>query len=486
VISLKLLVSLAVCSFVIALVLTPLVRRAAILLGFVDQPDAERKLHPHPVPRLGGIAIAIAYVASIALMVLFASEPTGRIVTEHLSLVLKLLPAAATMFVIGLLDDVFSLSPLQKLAGQVAASGWAYWAGVRILSVGDHSTEWWSLPLTVIWLVACTNAFNLIDGLDGLAAGIGLLSTLTITLVAIIHGNIPLAVATVPLAGAILGFGKYNIAPASIFLGDCGSLLIGFLLGCMGVIWSQKSATILGMMAPLIALAVPVLDVSLSIARRFLRGQPIFTGDRGHIHHRLLAQGLTPRNVALVMYAACGVAAAISLVGSVAGPTSAPAVILAFCGIVWFAIRKLKYVEFGVAQKMFLADEFRSILNAKIRLRVFEESMARASNLDECWRAVRDASRDFGFTSVSAHLQDKDYSEEFSPPEQSDGWRLKTTLDSGDFVDVRHSLDATIQAMIVVPFLEIVQQQLEHKVAASMGAVVEPPKLLASQHAAAR
>src|ERR1035441_2910506 len=158
-----------------------------------------------------------------------------------------------------------------------------------------------------------TNAFNLIDGLDGLAVGVGIFATATAFLSALLSGNIALALLTAPLLGALLGFLPYNFNPASIFMGDCGSLTVGFLLGCFGVIWSAKAATVLGMTAPLIALAIPLLDTALAISRRFLRHQPIFGADRRHIHHRLLARGFTPRRVAYMIYASAGVTAALAL-----------------------------------------------------------------------------------------------------------------------------------------------------------------------------
>ena len=174
--------------------------------------------------------------------------------------------------------------------------------GVRILSIAGAPTEaWWNIPLTILWLLACMNAFNLVDGLDGLAAGVGLFATLTVFAAAMMQHNMVLAVATFPLAGAMLAFLCYNFNPATIFLGDSGALLIGFLLGCYAAIWSNKSATLLGMTAPLMALSIPLLDVALAIVRRFLRRQPIFTADRGHIHHRLLDRGFTPRRVVLVL-----------------------------------------------------------------------------------------------------------------------------------------------------------------------------------------
>src|SRR5579871_1015050 len=317
---------LLVCSFFAATLLTPLCTKAACRLGLVDRPDGHRKLHHNPIPRVGGIAIALAYTLSFSILLIFAHRD-GRIVADNMSLVWRLFPAAGIVFATGLLDDLITLTSWQKLLGNFAGAAWAYWAGVRIV-VGGHTSHWWSLPLTLLWLAACTNAFNLIDGLDGLAAGIGFLATLTILLGGLIQGNFALAVATIPLAGALIGFLRYNLNPASIFLGDCGSLLIGFLLGCFGVIWSQKSATILGMTAPLMALSIPILDVCLSVIRRFLRREPLFRADRGHIHHRLLDRGLTQRQVVVTLYAACGVAACFSVFQSVAANHYSGAVIL--------------------------------------------------------------------------------------------------------------------------------------------------------------
>ncbi len=223
----------------------------------------------------------------------------------------------AFVFLVGLADDIAELRPWQKLAGQAIGGVLAIVAGIRITTVAGIALNPWIASLgTLVWLLACTNALNLIDGLDGLAAGIALLATVTTAIGALLNGETGLIMVTIPLAGALLGFLRYNFNPASIFLGDCGSLTIGFLLGCYGVLWSAKSATILGMTAPLIALSIPLLDVSLAIIRRFLRQQPMLGADRSHVHHRLLARGFTARRVALLLYAAAGCAGYLSLLMS--------------------------------------------------------------------------------------------------------------------------------------------------------------------------
>lgn len=462
----SLLCFLGIASFLIAACLTPLIRDLFRRWGFVDRPDETRKLHSVPVPRVGGIPIAFAYVTAFGLLLLFARQ-VDVVVARNLDLVWRLLPAATAVFLTGLLDDLIGLKPWQKLAGQFAGAVCAYWAGVRILGVGHHTAYWWTLPLTLIWLVGCTNAFNLIDGLDGLAAGIGLVATLTIVAEALIHGNLPLAAATVPLAGALLGFLCYNFNPASIFMGDCGSLLVGFLLGCFGVIWSQKSATMLGMTAPLLCMVVPVGEVALSIGRRFLRSQPIFGGDRGHVHHRLMAMGLRPRHVVLVLYGVCGLGAACSLLQSATDIRFGGAAIILFCMVVWLGVRRLGYVEFGVAHRMLVSGEFRTLLRANIRLQMFQEAVAHSRLMEDCWPLIRDACRDFGFTSIKFQVGENTFEETFDPRASyrrtEDDWTVRIDLTDGDYAVIRHPLHAPLQSMIILPFLEEMHNQLLKK-----------------------
>lgn len=239
------LIALGVTALLLCLILTPICRDIFLKLKLVDMPDNDRKLHSRPIPRIGGIPIAISYVGALALMLAFA--PThAKIALQHRGLLYSLLPAAGLVFLTGLIDDLFGLKPWQKLSGQIIAAVWAAEAGARIhLLDGQPYSAWVTVPLSVLWLVGCTNAFNLIDGLDGLASGVGLFATLTTLLAALLQGNWGLAMATVPLLGCLLGFLRYNFNPASVFLGDSGSLSIGFILGCFGVIWSQKIRDIL-------------------------------------------------------------------------------------------------------------------------------------------------------------------------------------------------------------------------------------------------
>lgn len=195
-----------VAAFLLSLLITPAVCRLSRRWGAVDHPDAMRKMLQQAVPNLGGIAIVLSYSVSFVLLLALQTEG-ANIVVKSIQLALQFLPAAILIFATGLDDDLSGLKPWQKLPGQVAASAGAYWADVHVQGLGGYQLgHWWSFPLTLLWLIVCTNALNLIDGVDGLAAGLGLFATCTTLIAALLQHNVPLALATVPLAGALLGF----------------------------------------------------------------------------------------------------------------------------------------------------------------------------------------------------------------------------------------------------------------------------------------
>lgn len=333
-------------AFLIALVLTPIIRDISRSFNIVDRPGF-RKVHAYPIPRVGGIAIATAYLVAL-LSIAGSQEPFDG------PSAWKLIPGAAVVFFTGVLDDFFNLKPLVKLGGLVIAASIVFWSGLHI---GDLATLrlpiWLDYPLTIFWLLLTSNALNLIDGLDGLCAGMGLVSTLAMFTAAVLHHNMPLAYATLPLAGALLGFLCHNLNPATVFLGDSGALLVGFLLGCYGMIWTQKTSTMLSMLVPLLALSIPLLDVSLSVLRRSLRKQPIFAADREHIHHRLLDRGLSPRKAVGVLYLVAALGAVFALVAS--SPVTGKYqgfVVLVFCLVAAIGIRQLRYREFDIPGRL--------------------------------------------------------------------------------------------------------------------------------------
>ena len=448
-------------SFLLSSLLTPIVSNVFRRLGIVDQPDNARKLHQRPIPRVGGVAIALSYALAFGLLVL-TNLKGGVIVWGALPFAWRLFPAAGLVFAVGLLDDLVGLKPAPKLLGQIAASLVAYFAGIHIDAVGGQNFgHWWSAPVTVLWLVACMNAMNLIDGVDGLAAGVGLFATATSLAAALMQHNVELALATLPLAGCLLGFLRYNFNPASIFLGDCGSLFIGFLLGCYGVLWSQKSATMLGMAAPLMAFSIPLLDTSLAIARRFLRKESIFRGDRGHIHHRLLDRGLSPRKVALLLYGVCAIAAFFSLV--MVNNHYEMLIVVLFCTAMGVGIQHLGYIEFDMAGQLLLQGAFRRLLNAQISINNFESTLARATTADECWSVLKKAYKDFGFYQIEMQLAGHKYVDEVSQSYASPAWRLEIPLSEDDYVRLTREFGPHPQHNVVAPFANVLRKTLELK-----------------------
>lgn len=471
------LVFLGVTSFLLSLVLTPLVRNAFRRWGLVDQPDTNRKQHTQPVPRVGGLPLVIAYLCSLGILLLSNLQGAG-IVADALPVALRLFPAVVVIFATGLLDDLRGLKPWHKLLGQLVSAGLAYWAGVRVAGFAGHQFgDWWGIPLTIIWLVVCTNAVNLIDGVDGLATGVGLFAATTTLLAALLQNNFGLAAATIPLVGALFGFLRYNFNPASIFLGDSGSLLIGFLLGCFGIFWSQKSATLLGMTAPLMALAIPLLDTALAVVRRFLGSKSIFVGDRGHIHHRLLDRGFTPRKVALLLYALCSIAAIFSL--SMESRHFEGLVLVVFCATAWIGIQHLGYVELGVTGRMFMEGAFRRQLSAQIALHSQQKQLAAAVTPEQCWDVVRNASREFGFHRVRMVFARQTFSYA-DDSESGPAWEINVPLSDSDFIELSRTFEES-SGGIVAPFADVLFKTLVPKLPTFVPSPRESQKVMAAQ-----
>jgi UDP-GlcNAc:undecaprenyl-phosphate/decaprenyl-phosphate GlcNAc-1-phosphate transferase len=443
-------------AFLIALILTPIIRDISRSYNFVDRPGF-RKIHAHPVPRIGGIPIAIAYGLS-----LIAFHSGGPWIPAN-SVAWKILPGAVVIFATGLLDDFFNLKALTKLAGQVVAAIVVFWCGLRIDTVARIDLPiWLSFVLTVFWILLCANALNLIDGLDGLCAGMGFLSTLTLFGVAILHGDQSLAFATFPLAGALLGFLCYNFYPATVFLGDSGALLIGFLLGCYGMISTQKTATLLSVAVPILALSIPLLDVSLSVLRRFLRNRSIFSADQGHIHHRLLERGLSPRRAVLVLYLVTALAAAFALLLSrpILGRYQG-FVILAFSAAAWLGVRQLRYSEFDLAGRWIFGG-FQRALHGRLEFEKIEMALERAGGEDLWWEALLQTGRDSGWVRLT-WVCGGERRDEILSPQQESGWTLTIPLADGESLRIEGALGKSAQSIDLVAFADAVRGSLPAK-----------------------
>jgi UDP-GlcNAc:undecaprenyl-phosphate GlcNAc-1-phosphate transferase len=377
--------------------------------------------------------------------------------------ILQLAMVASVVFLTGVLDDLVGLSAWQKLLGIGGAGVLAYMAGIRVdihLLNFLPAWPWLGFVITVVWLVGCTNAFNLIDGMDGLAAGVGLVATLAMLIAALTQGNMPLALATMPLAGCLLGFLRYNFNPASVFLGDSGSLLIGFLLGCYGALWSEKSVTLIALTVPLLALSIPLMDVLLSVMRRYLRNRPIFAPDRGHIHHKLLERGLSPKKAVLTIYGFCSVVAILSLLMSALHSKFSGLIVIAFCAVAWFGIRHLEYGEFAMAGRMFLKGRFRQIIDSETKLLDFEKALAQTTNLDECWKELVSWSREFGFVGVQMTTQGA-VLEDFGTHDAKGVWELRIALANAQYITFFRNVDSDAGSIILSALVGTVQRGLE-------------------------
>ena len=380
-------------AFIIAFILCPIFRDIFRSYNIVDRPGL-RKVHAYPIPRIGGIPLAIAF--GVTLLSFHASVPSYE------SPQWMLLPGTATIFLTGLVDDFFNLKPLYKLMGEIAAAAIAFWSGLRIDTLGHTALPVWiSLPATVLWLLFSTNAFNLIDGLDGLCAGVGLIGTLTFFATGWIQGNTPLEYAALALAGALLGFLCHNFHPATMFLGDSGALLIGFVLGCYGLISIQNTLTLPGFAVPLLALSIPLTDASLAIVRRFLKNRPIFGADREHVHHRLLDQGLSPRRAVFVLYMVATVGAVFAILLSEPSFGRFQVLVILAIGLTaWAGIRHLRYAEFDVTGKLLFRGEFQRAVELRVGLEHLATALRRCKTEDEWWKILVNAAREAGWIRV--------------------------------------------------------------------------------------
>ena len=287
----------AIVALGLSVIVTPSVIKLAISTGAVDKPDA-RKVHKFPIPRIGGLGIYAAFMFAVAFTTCIT--PFG---SESLRELLGLVTGGTLIVVLGLVDDYKNLPAKVKLLGQiVAAMVLVVGFNIKIDVLtnpfgGDYIflDDWIAIPATIFWIVGLTNTVNLIDGLDGLAAGVSAIASTTILIVALKQNFFLVTILTAALAGAAVGFLFYNSHPAKIFMGDSGSMFFGYMLAGISVIGAFKSTTT-------IALTVPILDTTFAIVRRYMGGQPIFKPDKGHLHHRLLSLGFTQRQAVFLMY----------------------------------------------------------------------------------------------------------------------------------------------------------------------------------------
>lgn len=333
---------LTIVSTLISLILTPFIKNFAISINAVDIPRDKRKIHKKPIPLLGGMAIYLSFAITMLLK-------EGSLGKSEIGILI-----GATIIVIGgLIDDLKDIRPWQKLLFQVSAAVVLILFGVEIAVVTNPFPSnslflklgWLSIPITIFWVVGITNAINLIDGVDGLAAGVAFICSATIFIIAALNGRREAALLTAILSGAIFGFLPYNFNPASIFMGDTGAQLLGFLLSAISLKGTIKSATAFAIAVPILAFGLPIYDTLFAMIRRKINGKPIMQADRGHLHHRLLDMGLSQKQVVIIMYLTSAVLGGISIIAMQMSTTRSYFLLTIVILIIVFAAWKCSFFE---------------------------------------------------------------------------------------------------------------------------------------------
>lgn len=320
------LLSAAVLSFAV----TPLVKRLAQKVGAMDVPTDSRRMHHHPIPRMGGLAIFLAFLASVLI---FAYPEIDREIRG-------ILLGAVIIVILGVLDDIITLHAGLKFVVQILAAVLVVLHGCRIEHfVGLHLADWLSYPVSVVWIVAITNAVNFIDGLDGLAAGVSAISAGAMLVVALLVGDFMSAVMLAAIVGACVGFIPYNFNPAKIFMGDTGSTFLGFMLSTISIYGLFKMYAIISFAVPFLVLGLPIFDTAFAIVRRVARGQSPMTPDRGHIHHRMMDMGLNQKQTVAALYVVSSLLGLSAVVLTTSGELKAMLLLLTLAAVAYVASR---------------------------------------------------------------------------------------------------------------------------------------------------
>jgi UDP-GlcNAc:undecaprenyl-phosphate GlcNAc-1-phosphate transferase len=400
-------------SLLVSVIFTRGIRDFAIRKNLVSAPTSARHVHTRPIPRCGGVAILLT-VWSLVLLSRWIPGRMHMTATTWGHVAVGILAPATLICLVGLVDDLRGLTARFKFLIQILAATLLYLNGSGISQVstktGGIGVGWMiGLPLTVLWVLWITNAFNLIDGLDGLAAGSALFSTLVICVIALVGSNNVVLFFTLVLAGAITGFLRYNFNPASIFLGDSGTQLIGFLLSAVALAGSQKSPTMVAVAIPILSLGLPILDVAIAVMRRFLAGRRLFEADREHIHHRLLCRGIPHKKAVLLLY---GVSACFGLLSLLllnpAGRNVGIVLVVLGVGVL-VGVQQLHYHEFfELKQAASRTLNMRQVIANDVSIRRAAEALQACHTTSELCIILQRWLQPIGFAGVGIQLESSD------------------------------------------------------------------------------
>jgi UDP-GlcNAc:undecaprenyl-phosphate GlcNAc-1-phosphate transferase len=317
-----------VAALLISFIATPVVKSLAEKMGAVDVPKDGRRMHDHPIPRMGGLAIFLGFLLSTLIFVPLTTSMRGMLL------------GGVIIVILGIFDDIYALPALPKLLVQIAAALVAVSQGnvIQVISnpnlFSDHaywSLGAWAVPVSVIWIVAITNAVNLIDGLDGLAVGVATISSLTMLVIAMLVSDNIVALVMAALAGGCIGFLPYNSNPAKIFMGDTGSTFLGFVLATMSIQGLFKFYTIISFAVPFLMLGLPLFDTCFAILRRLSKGQNPMSPDRSHVHHRLIDMGFSQKQAVAILYVISAILGLCAVVLTTSGALKAIVLLCALC-----------------------------------------------------------------------------------------------------------------------------------------------------------
>ena len=386
--------------------LTPVVRRFALRHRLFDDHVSARKIHGRPIPRLGGIAIAAGFYAPLLALLIEASSVGGQFYANSRQAI-AFLAGGIAICSLGLYDDIKGSGAGKKFLAQFAIAGALYWFGFRIDKialpfVGVFSLGPLSVVFTMVWIVGVINAMNLIDGLDGLAAGVGLFGLVTTFVLAATRSDPIMMLFMASLGGATLGFLVYNFNPASIFMGDTGSMFLGYVLAVGSIQTNQKSSTAVAILIPIVALGLPIADTLLAMIRRAVNHQPMFSADRAHIHHKLLDLGLSQKKAVLTLYGTSILLGAMALLLTVASGFQTAVILLVMGTAGFIGIRRLGYGQLK------LSDEARSEIDAGKRL----AKLVAATDERRLWTELKAVAEGLGITSLRLAV---DYQQDGDP-----------------------------------------------------------------------
>ena len=397
--------SLFVLGALLTCLLTPLVRYLALQKGFVDCPQRARKVH-HATPRLGGAAILLSFL-TIVIIAGSAVPQLREMLWGNNPVIGSIVLGSIGIFVIGFLDDLARLSPKVKLFGEFLIAGLVVWGAnlsfetVEFLGLGSVSfPQWFGFGLSCLWIVGMANAINLIDGLDGLASGISLAGLLAVSVVGYLAGISSVTWMSTLLIGCLLGFLVYNSRPASIFLGDCGSLTLGYLAGCLTLLLASfREGRVLDGIFPVLAFAIPILDCVFAIFRRTMRGRSPFSPDMEHFHHRLMAKGLSHGKAVLAMWAMAFCCSLVAI-ATVFGKGDQLFAIFVFFGLGGFILlRYLGYFRFeffGEGLSTLMQDR-KSTKSVEQAIKEAEQIISSSDSLDELAKCLGKAAEGIQF-----------------------------------------------------------------------------------------